>query len=132
VIIPFWRQKAPRLLGACGVIVRLVPVAIEIWSVDERLRKVGDITLYNDGVPESPGAWSDFRTTVFISDCKDMAALSSFPLRHRSKLKEWRHRHVSRKSRCADCKFAASPLAVNHTIAWRWVGPRRKRFRIGG
>jgi len=44
-----------------------VPVAIEIWSVDERLRKVGDITLYNDGVPESPGAWSDFRTTVFVS-----------------------------------------------------------------
>ena len=43
-----------------------VPVAIEIWNVDERLRKVGDITLYNDGVPESPGAWSDFRTTVFV------------------------------------------------------------------
>ena len=34
--------------------------------MDEQLRKVGDITLYNDGVPESPGAWSDFRTTVFV------------------------------------------------------------------
>jgi hypothetical protein len=43
------------------------PVAIEIWNVDEQLRKVGDISLYNDGAPESPGAWSEFRTTLFIS-----------------------------------------------------------------
>src|SRR5208282_4526798 len=43
-----------------------VPLAIRIWNVDGQLRKVGDITLYNDGVPESPGAWSDFRTTVFV------------------------------------------------------------------
>lgn len=43
-----------------------VPLAIRIWNVDEQLRKVDDITLYNDGVPESPGAWSDFRTTVFV------------------------------------------------------------------
>jgi hypothetical protein len=43
-----------------------VPVAIQIWNTDERFRKVGDITLYNDGVPASPGAWSDFRTTVFV------------------------------------------------------------------
>jgi hypothetical protein len=43
-----------------------VPVAIQIWNTDERFRMVGDITLYNDGVPRSPGAWSDFRTTVFV------------------------------------------------------------------
>jgi hypothetical protein len=43
-----------------------VPVAIQIWNTDERFRKVGDITLYNDGVPRSPGAWSGFRTTVFV------------------------------------------------------------------
>ncbi len=42
------------------------PVAIEIWDVNERLRKVGDITLYNDGAPQSPGVWSEFRTTVFV------------------------------------------------------------------
>jgi hypothetical protein len=42
------------------------PVAIQIWNVDEQLRKVGDATLYNDGAPESPGAWSDFQTTVFV------------------------------------------------------------------
>jgi hypothetical protein len=44
-----------------------VPVAIQIWNTDERFRKVRDITLYNDGVPRSPGAWSDFRTTVFVA-----------------------------------------------------------------
>src|ERR1700682_4132197 len=69
-----------------------------------------------------------FERRRLYQDCKDMAALSLFPLRHRSKLQEWTHRHASRKSRCAACKFAASPLAVNHTIAWRWVSPRRKRF----
>jgi hypothetical protein len=42
------------------------PVAIQIWNVDEQLRKVADATLYNDGAPESPGAWSDFQTTVFV------------------------------------------------------------------
>jgi hypothetical protein len=42
------------------------PVAIEIWDVDEQLRKVDDLTLYNDGVPSSPGVWSEFRTTVFV------------------------------------------------------------------
>jgi hypothetical protein len=42
------------------------PVAIEVWNVDERLRKAGDITLYNDGVPASIGAWTDFQTTVFV------------------------------------------------------------------
>ena len=43
------------------------PVAIEIWNVDEQLRKVGEISLYNDSAPESPGAWSDFRTSVLVS-----------------------------------------------------------------
>jgi hypothetical protein len=43
-------------------------VAIEVWNVDEQLRKVGDISLYNDGAPESPGAWSEFRTTLFIPE----------------------------------------------------------------
>ena len=43
-----------------------VPVAIEIWDVDQQWRKLRDITLYNDGIPPSPGAWSDFKTTVFV------------------------------------------------------------------
>jgi hypothetical protein len=42
------------------------PAALEIWKVDEQLRKVDDITLYNDGVPESPKEWSEFQTTVFL------------------------------------------------------------------
>jgi hypothetical protein len=42
------------------------PVAVGIWDVDARLRKLGDITLYNDALPQSPGVWSEFRTTVFV------------------------------------------------------------------
>ncbi|HET7106451.1 MAG TPA: hypothetical protein VFI38_06560 [Candidatus Acidoferrum sp.] len=41
------------------------PVALQVWRVDEQLRKLRNITLYNDAAPESPGAWSAFETTVF-------------------------------------------------------------------
>jgi len=40
--------------------------AIQVWDVDGRLQKLEDISLYNDRVPESPAAWSEFRTTVFF------------------------------------------------------------------
>ena len=65
VIIPF-AAEGPEVYSVRVEYRAAVPVAIEIWNVDERLRKVGNITLYNDGVPESPGAWSDFRTAVFV------------------------------------------------------------------
>jgi hypothetical protein len=65
VIIPF-AAEGPAVYSVRVEYRAAVPVAIEIWNVDERLRKVGNITLYNDGVPESPGAWSDFRTAVFV------------------------------------------------------------------
>lgn len=40
--------------------------ALQVWDVDDRLQKLEAITQYNDGIPESPAAWSDFRTTVFV------------------------------------------------------------------
>jgi hypothetical protein len=40
--------------------------AIQVWDVDDKLQKLEDITLYNDRVPESPAAWSEFRTSVFF------------------------------------------------------------------
>jgi hypothetical protein len=40
--------------------------AFGVWRVDEQLRKVEDISLYNDRVPKSPQAWSEFQTTVFV------------------------------------------------------------------
>jgi len=40
--------------------------AIQVWDVDDKLKKLEDITLYNDGVPESPVGWSEFRTSVFF------------------------------------------------------------------
>jgi hypothetical protein len=42
------------------------PVALQIWDVDQQLRKVGDLTLFNDGIPESPESFSQFQTTVFM------------------------------------------------------------------
>jgi hypothetical protein len=48
-----------------------VPVAIEIWNVDEQLRKISDMTLYNDGLPPSPNTWSNFKTTVFVPGLRE-------------------------------------------------------------
>ncbi len=42
------------------------PFAVEFWDVDENLRKIEDLTLYNDRVPESPVNWAEFQTTVFF------------------------------------------------------------------
>jgi hypothetical protein len=41
-------------------------VALQVWKVDDQLRKLENITLYNDAAPESPEAWSVFETTVFV------------------------------------------------------------------
>jgi hypothetical protein len=66
IIIPFAAGDAE----VCSVEAEYrsaMPVAIEIWNVDEQLRKVSDITLYNDGAPASSGEWSNFRTTVLLT-----------------------------------------------------------------
>src|SRR5271165_4259732 len=42
------------------------PVSLQVWRVDEQMRKLEDLTLYDDGVPESPDKWSEFQTTVFV------------------------------------------------------------------
>ena len=42
------------------------PVALQVWRVDERLRKVRNVTLYNDAVPQSPETWCEVQTTVFV------------------------------------------------------------------
>ena len=41
-------------------------VSLQLWEVDDQLRKVNDLTQYNDGLPESPDAWSEFQNTVFV------------------------------------------------------------------
>ena len=65
VVIPF-AARASEVFSVRVQYRSAFPVAIEIWDVDEQLRKVADLTLYNDGVPESAGAWSEFQTTVFV------------------------------------------------------------------
>ena len=65
VIIPF-AAKAAEVYSVRVQYRSDFPVAIEIWDVDEQLRKVDDLTLFNDGVPESPGVWLEFQTTVFV------------------------------------------------------------------
>ncbi len=42
------------------------PFAVELWDADGQLRKLEDLTLYDDRVPESPNDWTEFRTTVFF------------------------------------------------------------------
>jgi hypothetical protein len=41
-------------------------VLLEVWRVDEEFRKLADLTLYNDLMPESPEVWSEFQTTVYV------------------------------------------------------------------
>jgi hypothetical protein len=57
------------------------PIAVEIWDMDERQRQIQEITLYNDSVPESPSAWSEFQTTVFVPALRGLggALLISVP-----------------------------------------------------
>jgi hypothetical protein len=65
VIIPI-TAIGSEVLGVRMEYRSAAPVALGVWRVDEQLRKVDDITLYNDGMPESPMAWSEFQTTVFV------------------------------------------------------------------
>ena len=65
VLVPFMAES-PQLYSLNMQYRSPVPVAIEIWNVDEQLRKITDITLYNDGLPASPDTWNDFKTTVFV------------------------------------------------------------------
>jgi hypothetical protein len=65
VIIPL-AARSPAVLSVRMEYRSAAPVALGVWRVDEQLRKLDDTTLYNDGMPESPEAWSEFRTTVFV------------------------------------------------------------------
>ena len=38
--------------------------ALDVWTADEQLRMLENLTLYNDRVPASPQEWSTFQTTV--------------------------------------------------------------------
>jgi hypothetical protein len=64
-LIPFMAES-PELYSLNVQYRSPMPVAIEIWNVDEQLRKITDITLYNDGLLPSPDTWTDFKTTVFV------------------------------------------------------------------
>jgi hypothetical protein len=65
VLIPFSASGA-AFLSVHMEYRSIAPVALQVWRVDEQFQKLEDITLYNDGIPESPGKWSDFQTTVFV------------------------------------------------------------------
>jgi hypothetical protein len=65
VLIPF-AASGPAVYSLNVKYRSTSPVAFGIWNVDEQFRKVSEITLYNDAVPESPAVWADFRTEVFM------------------------------------------------------------------
>jgi hypothetical protein len=73
VLIPF-AATSPQVYSIELEYRSAAPIAIELWNVDEALRKVGDLTQYNDGAPESAGAWSKFRTTVLVSGLREPRA----------------------------------------------------------
>lgn len=43
-----------------------VPVVLGVWRTDQQLRKIEDITLYNDVVPAAKKGWAQFKTTVVV------------------------------------------------------------------
>jgi hypothetical protein len=52
------------------------PFAAQIWALDNQIRKIENVSLYNDVVPASPEDWSQFRTTVyFFSSLADRGAI---------------------------------------------------------
>src|ERR1700693_130425 len=65
VLIPF-TAESPALYSLDVQYRSPASIAIEIWNVDEQLRKITYITLYNDGLPPSRDTWNDFKTTVFV------------------------------------------------------------------
>lgn len=67
VIIPFSASDA-AVLSLRMEYMSDAPVALQVWRVDEHLRKLEDLSLYNDSIPEAPDKWSEFQTTVFIRD----------------------------------------------------------------
>jgi hypothetical protein len=38
--------------------------SFQVWDIDEELRPLGNITLYNDRVPKSSPEWSEFKTEI--------------------------------------------------------------------
>jgi hypothetical protein len=40
--------------------------SVQLWDVDERLKKLQNVTLYNDRVPPSAVDWSEFCTDIFV------------------------------------------------------------------
>ena len=43
-----------------------VPISVHAWDVDDKPRKIGDITLFNDTAPASPSIFSDFHFSFVI------------------------------------------------------------------
>ena len=42
------------------------PIQVHSWDVDDAFKKLGDLTLFNDTIPASPAAFSDFHSSFAI------------------------------------------------------------------
>ncbi len=47
-----------------------IPLAMEIWDVDEQSNRLADSTLFNDSAPATTDGWSSFETTVLLPTLK--------------------------------------------------------------
>jgi len=57
-----------------------VPIAIHVWDTDDRLQKLGDITLFNDTAPESSAIFSEFHQTFIVPALQGTGAALAFSL----------------------------------------------------
>ena len=127
VLVPF-TAESPALYSLNVQYRSPVPVAIEIWNVDEQLRKITDITLYNDGLPPSPETWNDFKTTVFIPGLRGNRCALFISVAPSEQGKTGDAAEVRQKSRSRVCGLDASPLEANLITGWKWGRPAKKQF----
>lgn len=56
------------------------PVQVHAWDVDNTFKKLGDLTLFNDTIPASPSAFSEFRSSFVIPALEGSGAALAFSL----------------------------------------------------
>ena len=121
-------RKARRFIRLTCKYRSTAPVAIEIWNVDEQLRKITDITLYNDGLPPSPEVGMISKHSLLPGLRRNRCALfiSVAPSEQGKTLDA--PRRLAKIEIRRSCELNASPLEANHITGWKWGRPAKKQF----
>ncbi len=57
-----------------------VPISIHAWDTDAQLKKLGDITLFNDTAPASPSIFAEFRNSFVVTALEGTGAALALSL----------------------------------------------------